>query len=476
MMRATCCRLCWMCIGCVFLTNCSRWQKDPLEIGNTSMAPACPWNPARYQCVDVCCASSEETVAAFSPTKELSLSSMIDLALQNNPSTKRAWVQARASAFALGAAKSAFYPAVGVREWLNSSGDDWRHCCDKRGLVSSLSLSYLLLDFGGRDAAIESACMALYASNWNHNQVIQQVILSVLQDYYAYVTTLELLEASESDLKNAKANLEAAHVLFEAGIKTKLDVLQAETDLVTIELTILNLQGQVKAAKAALAAALGLPPQTDFLVSRLPDAMHLPEVLDDIDRLMALAKEKRPDLAAAFADYQQAESQIAIARSSAWPTLKLEADWQHNKDLYRSSLSNNCSTIGLVLHVPLFNGFLYDNQIKQAKELSKAALARWQSTELAVLLDVATSYYHFQTAVEAYRYSQEFLALSQETYQAALIYYQEGVGTILDLLLGQRNLSAARAQMIQARTRWAVALANLAFAAGILDFSCACKH
>lgn len=62
-------------------------------------------------------------------------------------------------------------------------GDEAESIGPSRILAHNLSISYLLLDFGGRQATIEAAKQALYYSNWTHNRQIQRVIISVLQAY-----------------------------------------------------------------------------------------------------------------------------------------------------------------------------------------------------------------------------------------------------------------------------------------------------
>src|SRR4029079_10748589 len=105
---------------------------------------------------------------------------------------------------------------------------------------------------------------------------------------------------------------------------------------------------------------------------------------------------------------------------------------------------------------------------RQARELAQAAYEDLLDVENNVIVEVMTSYSNYHTAVERYKYSVDFLKSSEEAYNVAFASYKEGIGTILDVLTTQRALANARAQKIDARTRWAIALANLAFATGTL--------
>lgn len=456
---------------------------------------------------------------------------LLNTALQNNPSTQQTWAQARAAAFSVEMAKSTLYPTVTLNESLNytntqlddgpldvvptstadTAADDNPSAVNSSlqnqagpfkarraqgadtttvttsdfntditvtnfgsapgefsDLVSELSISYLLLDFGGRRATIEAAKQALYNSNWTHNRQVQQVLLLVLDAYYTYSGLTALLEARQSDLKNAQTNYEAASQLFEAGVKTKLDVLQAKSDLINIELNIADIEGQKSIAYGQLANALGLPSNAEFRVPKFPQQLPIDVVNANIHQLIEKAKRSRPDLAAAYALHEQRKEEVVIARSAGLPILGTAVQLQEFNSFNTPDLNSHSVSASLVLSAPLFNGFFYANQERRAKEFLRGACANLREVELAITLDVITSYFNFRTAVQSLKYSDEYLNYSEQTYEAAFIIYREGIGTILDLLTAQRTLANARAQKIQARTQWARSLSAISFAVGTL--------
>lgn len=345
-------------------------------------------------------------------------------------------------------------------------GDTAQGIGTSRTLLHDLSISYLLLDFGGRQATIEAAKQALYQSNWTHNRQIQQVIISVLQSFYAYVETSYLLKARYSDLENAKKNLESAQAQFEVGIRSKLDVLQAQTNLVNIEISIVQLTGQKEVNHGVLAHTLGLPANTPF---HIPDVSHYSDadiINKKVDQLVEAGIKQRPDLAAAYALHAERKAQVTIARSEGLPTLGSLIDLQEFNDIINPSFNTHSLSGSLVVSVPIFSGFLYEYQEKQARELARAACANIRQVKINVALDVVTAYFNFKTAVQSLHHSEKYLKYSEETNEAASLTYREGVSSILDLLAAQTALANAKAQLIQARTRWAVTLSNLSFAMG----------
>ncbi len=431
---------------------------------------------------------------------------LIDIALRNNPETRATWEAAKAAAYQLQAAKSTLYPHIEAEAgyaitYQNFSGnnknidsglvvvadpapEDQNELIDpstgiaigefiggnadfSQLIVSDLSASYLLFDFGARCASIESARQALQIANWNHNRHIQHVMIHVLNAYYAYLNVKAHLEAQKDDLEDAEMNLKAAKELFDAGVRTHLDVLQAQSLLVNIQLIMEETLGYVNIELGNLANALGLPANTPLSVASLPDKMPSDQV-DCVENLMEMAKQRRPDLAALLAEYNKKRADLAFAEADGLPFVTANADIERVDGLTRGISSGTVYSGALSVEIPLFQGYYYANRKRAAKAKVLQAFANLQSKESDVLLEVWKSYYSFKTAVKTYKYSEEFLKFTEETYESALGGYKEGTSSILDLLSAQKALSRARAHKIQARTEWVTSIAGIAYATGTL--------
>lgn len=478
--------------------------QDPCYTGMVACCPEDAWQgPAIPPCV------FDQPTMEKPEARVLKLADMVDLALSNNPTTRRTWASARAAAFNWEATKSAYYPTLDFQESItfevsksaNSSvntdnivnnGNGGTIVVDANGnpigtvintvtgagantisdyqqeVISKFTLSFLLLDFGGRDATVASAMHALFALNWTHNRSLQDVIIATLNAYYSYNNAIEQLKVNDENIRDAKVVLEATEAQFEAGVKTHVDVLQARTSLINFEYVREQLKGQAKIALGQLATALGLSPNTFFEVNLIPEEIPLEKVSASIDQMLELAKLQRPDLAATYALFLQKRSEIEIAYSDGMPKVRLDAEWERDVFIHTPSLNNRFYSGTVTLDVPLFHGFFFYNNERRAIEEARAAFAAMQEFESSVLLEVVTAYYSFKTAVEAYKYSQEFLDYTQETYNAILAGYSVGVNSILDLVVALNSLALARTRHVQARTDWVTSLANLSYATGSL--------
>lgn len=466
------------------LAGCSVFQ-DPSAVGQTAPAHDKMWRPAGA--TEVTLPSEERAEIRSFRGEKLNLANIIDFALRFNPKTKQTWAQARLAAFEVGFRKSPYYPQVQFTETMTYDDISLTHASleaiaeDPAGILvdpgytksitEDLTLSYLLLDFGRTDHDVMSARMALYASDWTHNRSIQQVMIDVLNTYYLFLGTTALLEAKQADLKNVTESFEASKQLYLAGIKTKLDVLQAEVNVLTTKADIVDLEGRQRIALGALLTTTGLPANSALppdVIGKLPIELPFDVVTQNIDDLIAIAKEQRPDLNAAYAQYESDKELVGVAIAAGMPTLTLEGDFQKNKILNLPQSNYIQSTVFIAFNVPIFTGFALTYDLKKAQENMRLSAANMELLTQQVMLEVLTSYYNFKTAEEAMKLDEKALEASFESYNLALAQYQDGIGTILDLLLSQQNLSTARATLVQDRTRWAIALANIAFNTGVL--------
>lgn len=429
-------------------------------------SPAVPWSAPSSANVPLAIEtpSAELTAAAQRP---LSLPELIDLALRNNPATRRAWLETLASEAALGSTRSSLFPEVDgtvslARSRNANSGND------ATTLTPALSVGYLLFDFGGRSAQIEQARQTLIAAGFFHNAAIQDTVLRVEQLYYQLLDQRALLSAQTATLEEFRTNLEAAEARHNAGVATIADVLQARTQLSQGELNREQLEGSVATFEGALATMIGVRPDTKLEVGALPADLRIGEVTTSVDALLQRAVTQRPELGAARAQVARADSRIRAVRSAGMPSVSVNANAGRAFDLGNGNGSGTSWSTSLLLRVPIFTGWRNYFDLREAQFDADIAREQVRATGQQVALDVWSSYHSLTTSAQRVATSRDLLASAQQSYDVARGRYRAGVGTILDLLTAQAALANARSQEIQARSDWLLSLAQLAHDVGTL--------
>jgi outer membrane protein len=399
------------------------------------------------------------------------LADVVDIALRNNPVTRVAYFEALSAAADLGSTRSAYYPRLDLsadmaRTKQSALGGQFDYQQTSYG--PTVDLSWLVLDLGGRAADAEAARLALLAADWSHTAAVQNVILGVQQTFVAYLNSKAQLEAARTNVTQAQTAHDAATVRHKAGVATIAEVLQAKTALSQAQLAVDRLSGEVLALRGALATAMGLPATTPYDVGNLPAELPLDFASSTVEELIERARAARPDLAAARLEAERGEARIRSFRAQGLPRLSLGASATRTYyDPARYADYGDSWSARLMLDVPLFTGFSIKYNTQKARQDAAASVARADTLEQEIILQVWTSYYGLQTASQLVRTSRDLLASAEQSERVAMGRYREGVGTILDLLSAQSALAAARAEEILARSGWFAALAQLAHDTGV---------
>jgi outer membrane protein len=432
-----------------------------------SSRPADPvWNALREQKYDL--------------SRPLSLAKLVEIALANNPSTRKAWEGARGAEAAVGQAESRWYPSLTIagegayqkqkfslRD--NSAPDPGT---DEFNYGPSLELTFLLLDLGGRSAGVEEAKQALLAANYSFNQAIQDLLLAVEEAYYGFYSSRAGLAAARADVEDSKKALDAARQKFKVGLVSRLDELQAQSSYNDSLYQLEVARGELKTSKATLAESIGLPADTEFEIAEPEKKLPIDLSPEDVTQLIEEGLIRRPDIAALRASLREKEAAVKVISSDLWPVLNIVAgankkwySYHDDPEYYEDSYAYSGY---LSLEWEIFGGFYDLNRKRAAAAAAAVAREELREAELAASADVWTKYYAFNTAVGKYKFSQALFSSARESYNLALASYDTGLKSILDLLQSQSTLSAARSKLIDSEKDVFIALAELAHATGRL--------
>ncbi|MFI5242796.1 MAG: TolC family protein, partial [Gemmatimonadales bacterium] len=398
-------------------------------------------------------AASDTLPADLAPrASQLTLADVVDVALLHNPQTALSCSQARTAAFEYGSARGAYFPTVGVSASVGRSQSTTQTGFVERTQFAPLvSLSYLLLDFGGRSGSIGAARENVIAVDLDYNATLQNVVLQAESAYFAYTSARALAGAQLETVTEEEQNLQAAQVRHRDGVATVADVLQAQTLLAQAELDLETDSGTVKTNHGNLATAMGLRADAHFEIAMPSDTLAIGNAADSVDTLIVSALANRPDMAAARVSILQAQQNVRVARSEEFPALTLGANLGRNYSNLALFAGNNYA-ITLGLSIPIFNGFSYQYNVAAAKSRVEESAASANLLRTQVSNQVVTSYTALRTATARVRSADVLLASAQQSEQVARGRYRAGVGTILHLHTAQSALARARAQ--QAQTRW----------------------
>ncbi|HKT31938.1 MAG TPA: TolC family protein [Gammaproteobacteria bacterium] len=418
-------------------------------------------------------AADTSTGAAPQFAHPFTLVELTDMALSNNPQTKLAWAEIRSSQAGVELARAGYWPQISAdysitrSRTVNFSGAS--NSAQTR-YSPSISLSYLLWDFGNRSGSLDAAKYALTAAELSNNQTMQDVILAVEQDYYQVLGLQALEQADELSVKDAETSLDAAQQNQKSGLATVGDLYQAEAALAGAQLALQTAQGQLAVAVGTLAVEVGLPANTGITLAPWNKTVTPVMPAQTVEELLAQARQARPELLASKASEQAAISNLEATKARGLPTLALSANAGQTRTASAGfSQTANSYSAGLTLSIPLFTGFGDEAANKQAQAALDASQATMAQLQQTVELEVWQAYQNLHTAAVTLRTTEVQLKSAQQAEAVETARYHIGLDPILNLLTAQTTLASARVQQVQARLNWFTALAALGHAIGGLN-------
>lgn len=400
--------------------------------------------------------------------RALSIAEIVDLALSSSYETRSSWWRIRQAASAVGGAKAALYPqlfavagATHGREYKFIEGPEVAYTQGNAELV----LSFLLFDSGLTRAEIAVARAALDAVYWQANWTVQSVMYKAISQAYDLLKEKELLTARLEALKDAKTSLEDISDLFRAGLKRSTDLYAIKAAVAEIEIEVAMQRSLMEIAQSKLALTIGRDVEELVAIAALPD----PKLMEQppLQHLIALANKGRSDLIAKQKDVIQKEAEYArsFTQNKTKISVNAQSGIKHYLHDHATGVNYNAT---LAIDVPLFQGFesIYlRNAAYAAKQASQAELYQLQQD---MAIEIFSSKRRFDAAQQVLQLAATSLHFAQKTYDAVLEKYKTGMQSIFDLTGAQRQLADERVRSVEAKIRWYSALAELAYATGMI--------
>jgi outer membrane protein len=452
------------------------------------------------------------------------LPELIDIAQSTNPVTRNAWNDARNAALAAGIAKSTFLPVISagiVQGWQKTHidfsardqtaalritppplpvpasplqvptlGGNVSNDVTGEGNVEVLSIQWLLFDFGERAALVEVAKQGSAISNIAFTAAHQQVIYNVSLAFYANAAARAHRATAMESLTNAEEVQAAAEDRYKRGIGTVVEVAQAKQATAEAQLVRVQAEGDAENSYLALISAMGISPMTRLTIADISRRILPPSLTAPIESFVSEALARRTDVLTGYATLNASLASLRAAQAEFLPkvfasgtgtrlsgSLNISAIPGVDQQLPIVNLPSNQSgestdqlsgTLLVGATVPLYAGGSRAAMLEQARDnVDKAETTLLQTmNEAARQIVVARN--TLKTSLSAYSASTALVAAAQTTFSAALTAYRNGVGSITDVALAERQLLVAKNAETDAYSTALSTAATLALAAGVL--------
>ena len=415
----------------------------------------------------VCCAAFV-SILFLSPSvkagESYSMEGAVLHALEHNPDVESAKFTVQAAESARKAARSSFGPELGVSYSYSRYNKDRPSRYEPNVTTMTARVDQPL--FTGfnllnsyQKAALEEERQALQLEAQR-----LAVTADVQEAFVSYLKAQESIRSTHRTLERAEAQLNMAKTAWNIGLRPRLDVLQAETDLAQTEALLIKYENERDIWLTRLNTLLNLPPDAAVEYSGTLDVAPFSRTLE---ACLAQALSHRPDLLMARKSVEIALKDLGIVKSQFWPQVSALLGWSTTGSHLDAAGSRytkkdySYGEIGLSTDWTLFSSGRRMYLTQQAKRQVSALEAAVRSSVNTCAYSVRSGLLSTQDAYRSVKVSQRAVVSARESYADAKMRYELQSGSYLDLLTAQSALSEAELAEISSRADCLIALARL---------------
>ncbi len=385
----------------------------------------------------------------------------------------------------LSANSSIQYSRIGDNIPFNSFNEEVGSFVSNNQTALSLSVTQPLLKGRGRSITTANEKIAeigIQNQQYNTTFISSNELYNMTLGYWQYLAADKSLEIYKVNEARVSKVLEITNELVKAEKKPLADLLQIQADLKGKERLTINAQQQLYIARQNLGRQIGLTtseseqiglPENDFPdIDKIAGGLTLQEFLD-------VAYQNRSDLKAINKSLEILDIYLAVADNNTKPQLDLTGIINYGGSVAGNGVDRLFSAlgqqegrnyhvgVGLKFLFPVQNNLAEANQLRNQLEFNdREILLKNQVRNIE--LNVSIAYNNYLNSIEAVKKSNEALVYYEEVYKNEQFKFQNGLTTLLNLILFQERLTLSQLDVIQNQQQFAIAISNLRFETGTI--------
>lgn len=439
-------------------------------LGQTGGAAALPPAPAIHLTLHASAMQTDNSTANQIPA--LTCIQAEQMALRNNPQITASHLLALAQHQVVREARSAYLPdltgAITAVKAESGSRISASSLTASRLITHSGvggELSQLITDFGHTRNMVLTQKLEAQAASANELATKEEVVLYTDQAFYNALTAQAILRVAQQTVKTRQVTDNQVNQLTAHKLRSTLDLSFANVNLSEAQLLVLDAQNNADASMAALDDILGLDHSVEYRLVDTHNPAPAPPV--ELDTLVQQALQQRPDLMALNYGVKSEQKYAHAERDQLLPTISAMGtvgDTPVRTDQFYTS--NWWGAVGVNMNIPIFNGFLYNAEAKEARDRAEADAENARNLKNQIVRDVHTTWLRVNTAYRRLTVTAQLLQEADLGLKLAQTRYSLGLSSIVELSQAQLQQTRAQIEATNARYEYRLALATLRFQTG----------
>ena len=341
--------------------------------------------------------------------------------------------------------------------------------------------------------SIKQNSLTYQASQMDWQQEKDDLTINIILAYLEVLSAADQLTQAKSQATLSEEQVKRLEVLNREGAIQPSDLSDLRGQFASDQLSIINLQNSLESAKIRLAGLMNVPYDKNLQLEKIEPESFAARYEDTPEKIYETALEQLAMIKAAELRKKSAARAIKVARGQLFPTLSFNGNaftnyssvatqrtyvntldkvsddyvvigasqvpvvykqdnFNESKIKYNDQLNNNLYTsFGFNLSIPIFNSLQQRNRVKQAKINYKSTEFSEKTTKTQLSQAIDQAYINMNTAAERYKTILSQVEAFNESFRAAGIRFDSGVGNSIDYLTAKNNLDRANINLIIAR-------------------------
>ena len=308
----------------------------------------------------------------------------------------------------------------------------------------------------------------------------QSLLVRTAELYFGVLRAIDNLNASVSEEKAIKKQLDQAQQRYEVGLSAITGVQEAQLAFDLSKAARINNEGNLFSAREALNALIG---REIFSLDQLGDALQISSPFPNSkEEWVQLALKNNYQLKASYLRKDAAKSNARSAASNHLPKIDIVgsgSESETNQFNYEGFSINGQGipvpavtgrrNYSIQLSMPLFQGGAVNSRRKQAYSQYSQADENTLFTERRIIQEVRSQFSNVNTLVANVTAQKQAVISATSALEATQVGYKVGTRNVVDLLQAEKNLYSAEKNLANAKYDYILANLRLALAAGTID-------
>jgi NodT family efflux transporter outer membrane factor (OMF) lipoprotein len=328
-----------------------------------------------------------------------------------------------------------------------------------------LTASYMIDFWGKNRATLYAAEESATAARYNREVVTLTTLVTVANTYFQVLAAQDELRVARRNLAAAERIMTLINQQFAGGTASQLDVSQQQALVSTERAAIPPLEVTLRQNIAALALLVARAPANFNVSGGALTSIVVPRVTPGMPSELLY---QRPDVRQAEAQLASSNFSVESARAAFFPQIQLTATTGVQSAALAALFGPGAwyYTLAAGLTQPLFDGYLLESQLKQAKGVQLQNLQAYRKAVLSAFADVEKALVALSQTERQERLQIEAVKNSQKAFDVSETQLRAGTVNLITVLQTQQTLLTNENTLAQVRLTKLLAASSLFQALG----------